>query len=104
MPEPVYLQQRSTCNARDAKSPTATVRVLQAIGEPLDLIEYDTWNVLLPEGEFLTRVGAANFEPVLQQARPAPGSPHMNRYSSHAQSGHCGSLWLTSVPMKLGSN
>lgn len=42
---------------------------MQAIGEPLDLIEYNTWNVLLPEGEFLTRVGASNFEPVLQQVR-----------------------------------
>lgn len=31
--------------------------VLKAIDEPLDLIEYNQWNVLLPEGEFLTQVG-----------------------------------------------
>lgn len=31
--------------------------VLRAIDEPLDLIEYNQWNVLLPEGEFLTQVG-----------------------------------------------
>ena len=30
--------------------------VLQAIGEPLDLIEYNSWNVVLPEGQFLTEV------------------------------------------------
>ena len=30
--------------------------VLKAIDEPLDLIEYNQWNVLLPEGEFLTQV------------------------------------------------
>lgn len=30
--------------------------VFQAIDEPLELIKYDTWNVLVPEGEFLTRV------------------------------------------------
>ncbi len=31
--------------------------VLQAIDEPLDLIKYKQWNVLVPEGEFLTEVG-----------------------------------------------
>lgn len=30
--------------------------VFKAIDEPLDLIEYNQWNVLLPEGEFLTQV------------------------------------------------
>lgn len=30
--------------------------VLQAIDEPLDLIEYNRWNVILPEGQFLTEV------------------------------------------------
>lgn len=30
--------------------------VLKAIDEPLDLIQYNQWNVLLPEGEFLTQV------------------------------------------------
>lgn len=31
-------------------------QVLQAIDEPLDLIEYNTWNILVPEGEYLTEV------------------------------------------------
>lgn len=35
--------------------------VLQAIEEPLPLIKYDTWNVIAPEGEFLTRVGGQAF-------------------------------------------
>ena len=30
--------------------------VLKAIDEPLDLVEYNQWNVFLPEGEFLTEV------------------------------------------------
>lgn len=41
--------------------------VLKAIGEPLDLIKYDTWNVIIPEGTFLTRVGAEDFENLLQK-------------------------------------
>jgi len=28
----------------------------QAIGEPLECKYYNTWNVLVPEGTFLTRV------------------------------------------------
>jgi hypothetical protein len=30
--------------------------VLQALGEELDLVKYNTWNVLVPEGQFLTQV------------------------------------------------
>jgi hypothetical protein len=41
--------------------------VFQAVGEPLPLVEYDTWNVILPEGEFLTRVGAFQFLEVLEE-------------------------------------
>jgi hypothetical protein len=29
--------------------------VLQAIGEELELVQYNTWNVILPEGQFLTK-------------------------------------------------
>ncbi|CAL5229088.1 g12346 [Coccomyxa viridis] len=45
--------------------------VLQAIDEPLDLIEYNRWNVFLPEGQFLTQVGSDQFEEVLQQVSPS---------------------------------
>lgn len=51
------------------KQANPLAHVLQAIGEPLDLIKYDTWNVLVPEGTFLTRVGAEQFCEVLQQVR-----------------------------------
>ncbi|KAK9810598.1 hypothetical protein WJX73_003386 [Symbiochloris irregularis] len=44
--------------------------VLQALGEELDLIEYDDWQVLLPEGTFMTKVGSESFEEVLQQVNP----------------------------------
>lgn len=43
--------------------------VLQALGEELDLLTYKNWNVLLPEGTFLTEVGASQFCDVLQQVR-----------------------------------
>lgn len=41
--------------------------IFQAIDEPLPLIKYNKWNVLLPEGNFLTRVGATQFLEVLQE-------------------------------------
>ncbi|BDA51137.1 Prolycopene isomerase, chloroplastic [Coccomyxa sp. Obi] len=44
--------------------------VLQAIGEPLDLLTYNKWNVLLPEGTFMTEVGGSKFEDVLQKVSP----------------------------------
>nr|QIW94442.1 carotene synthesis related protein [Dunaliella salina] len=43
--------------------------VLQAIGEPLDCKYYNTWNVLVPEGTFLTQVGNDNFGSVLSKIR-----------------------------------
>lgn len=43
--------------------------VLQALGEPLDLLQYKHWNVVLPEGTFLTEVGASQFIDVLHQIR-----------------------------------
>ena len=43
--------------------------VLQALGEPLDLLKYKNWNVLTPEGQFLTEVGVYQFCDVLQQIR-----------------------------------
>ena len=56
------------CRGRGA-NPLA--HVLQAIDEPLDLIEYNRWNVVLPEGQFLTEVGNDQFEEVLKQVSPS---------------------------------
>lgn len=42
-----------SCRGRGA-NPMA--QVLQAIGEDLDLLEYDNWQILLPEGTFMTEV------------------------------------------------
>ncbi|KAL3135547.1 hypothetical protein ABBQ38_006025 [Trebouxia sp. C0009 RCD-2024] len=47
--------------------------VLKAIDEPLDLIEYNQWNVLLPEGEFLTQVGNDQFYEVLDKVSGQKG-------------------------------
>lgn len=35
--------------------------VLQAIGEPLDIIKYNGWNVMIPEGQFVDRVSLAAY-------------------------------------------
>eukprot|EP00884_Botryococcus_braunii_P015725 jgi/Botrbrau1/2836/Bobra.0125s0043.1 len=45
--------------------------VLAAIDEELDLIQYNRWNVVLPEGTFLTEIGNDQFEDVLKQVSPA---------------------------------
>jgi phytoene dehydrogenase-like protein len=44
------------------RSANPLAHVLQAIGEPLDLLEYNCWNVIIPEGEYLTEVGADNWD------------------------------------------
>ena len=51
----LYIEQRRLHFHRgQAANPIA--HVLQAIDEPLDLFEYNSWNVILPEGQFLTEV------------------------------------------------
>jgi hypothetical protein len=45
--------------AARGKDANPLAHVLQAIGEPLECVQYNTWNVLVPEGQFLTRVGTA---------------------------------------------
>ncbi|CAG9466303.1 unnamed protein product [Pedinophyceae sp. YPF-701] len=54
-----------------ARGPEANplAHVFQAIGEPLELIRYKTWNVMVPEGDFLTEVGAYQFLDVLTKIR-----------------------------------
>lgn len=42
--------------AARGKDANPLAHVLQAIGEPLECVQYNTWNVLVPEGQFLTRV------------------------------------------------
>lgn len=42
--------------AGTGKEANPLAHVLQAIGEDLELIRYNTWNVIVPEGEFLTKV------------------------------------------------
>jgi hypothetical protein len=42
--------------AGKGKEANPLAHVLQAVGEELDLVQYNTWNVIVPEGTFLTRV------------------------------------------------
>eukprot|EP00891_Asterochloris_glomerata_P008859 jgi/Astpho2/8859/e_gw1.00129.7.1_t len=59
--------------ASTGRSANPLAHVLQAIDEPLDLIQYDSWNVILPEGEFLTKVGKDAMFEVLRQVSPDRG-------------------------------
>ncbi|GAX79935.1 hypothetical protein CEUSTIGMA_g7375.t1 [Chlamydomonas eustigma] len=59
----------SLYSGMDARGKDANplAHIFQAIDEPLDLIKYDTWNVIVPEGEFVTKVGNDNFVEVLKK-------------------------------------
>ncbi|AFZ13501.1 monooxygenase FAD-binding protein [Crinalium epipsammum PCC 9333] len=50
-------------------SPNPLRQVLDAIGEDLPCITYDTWDCYLPEGDFAAKVGAEQFCEVLQKLR-----------------------------------
>lgn len=50
-------------------SPNPLRQVLDAIGEELPCLTYDTWGCCLPEGDFDTSVGADQFCEILQQLR-----------------------------------
>ncbi len=50
-------------------SPNPLRQVLDAIGEDLPCIQYDTWGCYLPEGYFNAQVGADQFCEVLQKLR-----------------------------------
>jgi len=50
-------------------SPNPLRQVLDAIGEEVPCVQYDTWGCWLPEGNFNTSVGADQFCEVLQELR-----------------------------------
>lgn len=50
-------------------SPNPLRQVLDAIGEEVPCVSYDTWGCWLPEGNFKTAVGADQFCDVLQELR-----------------------------------
>ncbi len=64
------LADRVFCGHGRGRGANPLAHVLQAIDEPLDLMEYNSWNVVLPEGQFLTEVGNTQFEDVLRQVSP----------------------------------
>ncbi|MEW5301350.1 MAG: hypothetical protein WDW36_004213 [Sanguina aurantia] len=63
------------------KAANPLAHVLQAVGEELDLIKYNTWNVLVPEGNFLTRIGSDNFFEVLDKIN-GPNSPASREWAT----------------------
>ena len=52
-----------------APSPNPLQQVLEAIGETVPCVQYDTWGCWLPEGHFNTAVGADQFCEVLETLR-----------------------------------
>ncbi|GFR48781.1 hypothetical protein Agub_g10729, partial [Astrephomene gubernaculifera] len=55
--------------ASQGKEANPLSHVLSALGVQLDLVRYDSWNVVVPEGNFLTRIGNDNFSEVLSKIR-----------------------------------
>ncbi|GBF96586.1 carotene isomerase [Raphidocelis subcapitata] len=66
----------SLYSGMDSRGPGANplAHVFQAIGEDLELIKYNEWNVLVPEGQFLTRIGNDNFFGVLDAMGKGPAA------------------------------
>jgi hypothetical protein len=62
---------------------------MQAIDEELDLIKYDTWNVVVPEGQFLTRIGNDNFFQVGLVDRLGRGRKEVGWWVSLTLIKHC---------------
>jgi len=52
------IQNQNQSNPSTHTHPHKTIK---AIGEDLELIKYNTWNVVVPEGQFLTKIGNNNF-------------------------------------------
>ncbi|NER93268.1 MAG: NAD(P)/FAD-dependent oxidoreductase [Symploca sp. SIO1B1] len=50
-------------------SPNPLAHVLDALGEDVPWLNYDTWGCAIPEGTFLTKVGADQFVEVLKELR-----------------------------------
>jgi phytoene dehydrogenase-like protein len=50
-------------------SPNPLAQLLQAIDQPLECLQYDSWGCFVPEGEFVTEVGADQFCAVLAKLR-----------------------------------
>lgn len=55
VPSPLHATATDMAGRGPGANPLA--HVFQALDEPLELLEYKTWNVVLPEGQFLTEVG-----------------------------------------------
>ncbi|GMH42356.1 hypothetical protein BSKO_10275 [Bryopsis sp. KO-2023] len=51
------------------KSANPLAHVFQAIGEDLELLEYDNWNIFLPEGHWDAKVGAGEFLKIIDDVK-----------------------------------
>jgi phytoene dehydrogenase-like protein len=61
------------------RSPNPLWQLLQALDQPLECLQYDSWGCFVPEGEFVTQVGADQFCGVLEKRRLWPSGVSCNR-------------------------
>ncbi|MFY8148891.1 MAG: phytoene desaturase family protein [Prochlorococcaceae cyanobacterium] len=61
-------------------SPGPLAQVLQLLGEKPDVIPYDTWGLLLPEGDLQLRVGNEPFRELVRQLRGSAAADEWTRF------------------------
>ena len=65
-----------------ARWPSANplAQILRALDQPLKVIPYNSWDVLLPEGDLRIPVGAAGFEQVVRDLRGTAAVEEWRRF------------------------
>ena len=60
-------------------------QILRALDQPLEVIPYSTWDVLLPEGDLRVPVGRSGFEAVVRELRGPAAVEEWQRFSEVLQ-------------------
>ena len=60
-------------------------QILRALDQPLEVIPYSTWDVLLPEGDLRVPVGRSGFEAVVRELRGSAAVEEWQRFSEVLQ-------------------
>ena len=62
---------------RNASRLLLSLQVLDAIGERVECVSYDSWRCYLPEGDFLSRIGPSHFDEVRRTAAQRGGARNL---------------------------
>ena len=60
-------------------------QILRALDQPLEVIPYNSWDVLLPEGDLRVPVGRSGFEAVVRDLRGSAAVDEWQRFSEQLQ-------------------